>query len=349
MSSSWKNLTAAAALCALIGMGTVPAAADPAEAQAFVEAVQMQGLTDELKSLFGLELPASGPVEAKALGQAGDLFGDLTYRGDNVPHFLTVLERAARLHASLSAPGSEGRLTTFNSLYGTRLTAGRPSEEDVAVLFSVAGSPDHEPVSYQEMLGRVHEILARLRQEPALLADHNVWNGTSIQAEGGITTEDAASLFGLAGDPAFVPAEYLRLLPGAIRVWRHASRLNDGRDFNLIYGTQLDPAAVHPSAEERGLIMGIVGGYWGGHLNEHESFNYFRVLAEAAQYFTDLQSSPGLLDRYNRRFGTKDVPPLPAQGPIAEPKAREKLLYLISQAVLKRMPIQRYLSTYVSK
>ncbi len=349
MSSSLKVLTAAAAAFYVLVGNTAPAAADPAEAQAFVEAIQAQGLTEELKNLFGLELPASGPVEAKALGQAGDLFGDLTYRGDNTPHFLTVLERAAKLHASLSAPGSEGKLATFNSLYGTRLTAGRPSEEDVAVLFSVAGSPDHEPVSYQEMLGRVHEILTRLRQEPALLVDHNVWNGTSIPAVGAVTTEDAASLFALAGDPAFVPAEYLRLLPGAIRVWQRAKRLNDGRDFNLIYAARLDPAAAHPSAEERGLIMGIVGGYWGGHLNERESFNYFRVLAEAAQYLTDLQSSQGLLDRYNRRFGTKDVPPLPAEGPVADIKAREKLLYLISQAVLKRMPIQRYLSTYVAK
>lgn len=344
-----KVLTASVAFCLWAGAGAVPAAADPAEVRSFVETVQAQGLTDEMRALFGLELPASGPVEARELGQAADLLGDLTYRGESVPHFLAVLERAARLHASLGAPGNEGRLSTFNSLYGTRLTAGRPSDDDVAVLFSVAGSPDHEPVNYQEMLGRVHEMLTRLRQEPALLADHNVWNGTSIRETGGITTEDAASLFALAGDPAFVPAEYLRLLPGAIRVWRNAGRLNGGRDFNLIYAAKLDPAAEHPAVEERGLIMGIVGGYWGGHLNERESFNYFRVLAEAARYLTELQASPGLLDRFNRRFSTKGVPPLPGEGPLTEAKARENLLYLISQAVLRRMPIQRYLSTYISK
>lgn len=265
-------------------LGASAYAADP-EVEAYLQKIQSAGMAEDMRVLFGMNVPASGPADGPTLEQVGKQYGDLIYRGENQDRFLEL----------------------------TRKTSA---------------------------------LLNAMRSRAGVLDAHNLWTGSHIPAQGPVPANDIKALYDLTGDPQFSLNDYARLVPLAVYVWdqMQGRRLTD--DFNLVFAQNVRPDAKAPSTEVRGLLMGIVGGYWGNHVDTGKRFNFLNVLKTAAAYYRDLQRNPGQLNRYNRKYSSLAFPPLPAQGGISDLKTREKLLSLAAEAVKKNTPMNRYLSSF---
>lgn len=264
---------------------SVPAhAADP-EVEAYLQKIQSAGMAEDMRVLFSINVPASGPADGPTLEQVGKQYGDLIYRGENQDRFLEL----------------------------TRKTSA---------------------------------LLNAMRSRAGVLDAHNLWTGSHIPAQGPVPPNDVKALYDLTGDPQFSLNDYARLVPLAVYVWDQMQGRHLTEDFNLVFAQNVQPDAKAPSTEVRGLLMGIVGGYWGKHVDTGKRFNFLNVLKTAAAYYRDLQRNPGQLNRYNRKFSSMAFPPLPAQGGIADLKTREKLLSLAAEAVKKNTPMNRYLSSF---
>lgn len=273
------------AASALFLMPAAPALALDPEVEAYLQKIQAAGMAADMNTLFGMNIPASGPADGPVLEQVGKQYGDLLYRGENQDRFLEL----------------------------TRKTAA---------------------------------FLAEMRSRPGVLESHNVWTGSNIPAQGAVPANDVKGLYDLTGDPQFSASEYARLVPLGVRVWNQMQARQMTGDFNLVFDTQVQAGAKTPTAEERGLLMGIVGGYWGDHVDTNRRFNFLTVLKEAADHFRTLQANPGQLNRYNRKFASPAFPRLPEKGGISDLKTREKLLSLAAEAVKKNVPLPRYLSSF---
>ncbi len=262
----------------------------------------------------------------------------------------SALAADPEVEAYLHKIQSTGMVDDVNAIFNMNVPASGPADGSTLELVGkqygdlIYRGEDQD--RFLELTRKTAELLRALRARPETLAAHNLWSGTNIPASGPLGPNDIKPLYDLTGDPQFSLSDYARLVPLAVYVWKQMQGRGLTEDFNLIFDQSVSPSAKAPSVEVRGLLMGIVGGYWGGYVDTKKRFNFLNVLKTAAEHYRNLQASPGQLSRYNRKFSSPAIPKLPEKGGISDLKTREKLLSLAAEAVKKNVPLPRYLSSF---
>lgn len=282
-----------------------------------------------------------------------------------IPDLRSIITIAAALFLAPAAPAiaadpeveaylqkiqSAGMAGDMQALFGMNIPVSGPADGPTLELVGkqygdlIYRSEDQD--RFLELTRKTAALLAAMRSRAGVLDAHNVWTGSHIPMQGPVPPNDVKALYDLTGDPQFSLNDYARLVPLAVYVWNQMQGRKLTEDFNLIFDTKVQPGAKAPNTEERGLLMGIVGGYWGDHVDTKKRFNFLNVLKTAAEHFRSLQANPGQLNRYNRKFSSPVFPKLPEKGGISDLKTREKLLSLAAEAVKKNVPLPRYLSSF---
>ncbi|MGH7197757.1 MAG: hypothetical protein ACREH5_03350, partial [Candidatus Omnitrophota bacterium] len=312
------------------------------------------GLTDEFNYLYGTLLPASGTnVRPQDLAVLNGVTGT---PGFDAANYLNVLPLTYALLVTLQDGANTTQRNNFNTFYrpaNAGPTFGvfpgqAPDGETLAVLFSIAGTPNFNLQDFLNGLITTPDLLNQL-QSLGLTDEFNFLFANDIAAVGGLplpatgplsgpgATETWGILMGITGSkdlitnqPNFNAAVFLGALTDISLFYQSQTVLDQ---LNTLWGNfEIRDAlgnvisvpltqGVPPIQKQRDFLFGIAG-------DLAFVFSVFITeLGEAYNLLLALQSDSGRRGRFESRYGVQ----IPAAGPLplSPPDARDKIFGVV--------------------